>query len=143
MKNYSLLAVFLGLVSCGTSARPDPRVAEIQSLHQQIVTAQQASAAQEKNAELVRLGRSAEARERFTDLLQQSRTNLASLQQLDPAKAQDPTQVALVGAAATKEAELLKSARATVTLNQYLITTAKKRSRTLDSLNQVITGVKK
>lgn len=143
MKSHSFLAVLLGLTACGTPAKPDPRVAEIQAQHQQIVLAEKESAAQSKNAELVRLGRSGEAQKRFAQLLQESQSNLTSLAQLDPAKSQDPTQVALVGTAATKEAELLKAAKATVSLNQYFITTAEKRSRTMDSLNQVINGVKK
>ena len=143
MKSYSFLAVLLGLTACGTPAKPDPRVAEIQAQHQQIVLAEKESAAQSKNAELVRLGRPAEAQKRFAELLQESQSNIASLAQLDPAKSQDPAQVALVGTAATKEAELLKAAKATVTYNQYIINTAEKRSRTMDSLNQVINGTKK
>ena len=143
MKSFSYLALFLGLTACGTPVKPDPRVAVIQAQHQQIVAAQKESAAQEKNAELVRLGRPAESQKRFAELLQESQANLASLAQLDPAKSQDPGQVALVGTAATKEAELLKAAQATVTYNQYIITTAEKRSRTMDSLNQVINSVKK
>ena len=137
------MAVFLGLTACGTPAKPDPRITEIQAQHQQIVLTGKEAAAQSKDAELVRLGRPAETQKRFAQLLQESQANLANLAQLDPTKSQDPTQVGLVGAAATKEAELLKAAKATVTFNQYLITTAEKRSRTMDSLNQVINGVKK
>lgn len=143
MKSFLYLAVFIGLAGCGTPSKPDPRIATIQSQHQQIVAAQKESAAQEKNAELIRLGRPAEAQKRFTDLLQQSQANLVGIEQLDPAKSQEAEQVALVGTAATKEAELLKAAKATVTYNQYIITTAEKRSRTMDSLNQVINGGKK
>lgn len=142
MKTYFILAVLLGLTACGTSTKPDPRIPAIQAQHQQIVAAQRESAAQEKNAELIRLGEAAGAHKRFADLLQQSKANLASIEQLDPAKSQDPEQIALVSTAAMKEAELVKAAKAMVTYNQYLITTAEKRSRLMDSLGQIINAAK-
>ena len=138
MKTNLFLAALLGLAACGAPARPDPRIAQIQAQHRQLVAARQESAAQEKDAELVRLGRPAEARRRFAELLRRSRATLAGVGQLNPARAQEPAQVALVGTAATQEAELLQSARAMVAYNRYLITTARRRDRTVDSLNRVI-----
>lgn len=142
MKTPIYLVALLSLAACGTPAKPDPRISTIRVQHQQILAAQRESAAQEKDPELIRLGRPAEAQKRFADLLQQSQANLASLAQLDSTKSQDPAQIELVGAAATKEAELLTSAKAMVTYNAYQIKAAAKRSRTLDSLNQIINAGK-
>ena len=142
MKNPLYLAVLLGLAACGTPAKPDPRLATIQAQHQQLLAAQRESAAQEKDLELIRLGRTAEAQKRFGDLVQQSQANLTSVAQLDPARSQEPAQIELVSAAATKEAELLAAAKATVSYNAYQIKVAAKRQRTLDSLSQIINAAK-
>jgi len=132
---HLLLVASLALVSaCGSAAKPDPRLAQIRVQHQQILAVQQQAAAQASNPVLVaaRQNQNYDAQQVLAELVRQSNSNLASLDQLDPNKGQEAEQIALVADLATKEDMLLRRAQSSTKTNQRLID----RAHTLDSLNQ-------
>jgi len=138
MKLTSFLTlVLLGLSACGSADKPDARIAAIKQQHQEILAKQKASSIQETAPELVKNGRASDAQKNFKDLVQQSTANLASLDQLDASKSQEPAQIALVGELAAKETELLARAESTVKLNDIMLARAKKNARELDSLTRL------
>jgi hypothetical protein len=131
MKTFPL-AVLALLTACGSAAKPDPRIATIRQQHQQILAVQDTVATQAKNPALADARGSFDAQRVVAELVQQSQTNLAVLDQLDATKSQDPGQLALVTELATKETALLRRAEASPKLNKQLIT----RKHTLDSISQ-------
>jgi len=129
MKNTFLLVLGLALTSCGadsttgtatTSAtavaspaagiNPDPRVATIRQQHEVLLARQKeyvAQLGQLKGYEKLTPQREKKSKEQFASLIERSQANLNALGQLDPDKAQEPAQVALVGEIAEKEAYLV------------------------------------
>jgi hypothetical protein len=110
MKTNVCLALSLLLAGCDSaSVKPDPRVAVIHRQHEQLLAKQK-----EYNAQLNTLtgneklsaSHIAHSKQRFAEIIEQSQANLNALDQLDPAKSQDPAQVALVGEIAAKEASI-------------------------------------
>jgi hypothetical protein len=132
-----LASVLLSLAACSSADKPDPRIAAIKQQHQEILAKQKASAVQEAAPELVKNGRADDAKKNLADIVQQSTANLASLDQLDAGKSQEPAQIALVGELAAKETELVGRAESTVKLNDMMLARAKKNARELDSLTRL------
>lgn len=129
MKNTLFLVLGLALTSCGSdsttgtaatsatavaspaaSTNPDPRVATIRKQHELLLAKQKEYEAQLgklKGYEKLTPQRAKKSKEQFASLIERSQANLTALGQLDPDKAQDPAQVALVGEIAEKEAYLV------------------------------------
>lgn len=120
MKYTIILAASIFLAGCesdnttgaasitGSGAtKPDPRVAVIHQQHEQLLAKQKQYVAQLSTltgSERLSPEHIAHSKQRFAEIIQQSQANLTALNQLDPAKSQDPAQVALVGELASKEA---------------------------------------
>ena len=111
MKTFLLLASVLIATSCGSdAAKPDPRVATIHQQHEQLLTQQKQYVAllgSLTGPEKLSPAHIKDSQQRFADMVQQSQDNLTAVDQLDPGKAQEPAQTALVGELATKEAGIL------------------------------------
>lgn len=138
MKPTSFLtSVLLGLSACGSVDKPDARIVAIKQQHQEILAKQKASSMQETAPELVKNGRADDAKKNLADIVDQSTANLATLDQLDASKSQEPAQIALVGELAAKETELVARAESTVKLNDMMLARAKKNARELDSLTRL------
>lgn len=135
MKTTLFLAL-LGLVSCGSPSAPaaDPRIAEIKALHQQILAQQKPLAETEKDPSLLRYGHLQERQQSYKQIVARSEANLATLDQLDPAKSQDATQAALVGESLRQEQALASGAARLVALNQKFITDSKQIDKVLDDV---------
>ena len=126
MKSILLLALFFSLGTCLAAGKPDPRTAQIHAMHQQLLVKQNALAAQAKNPALVANGGNGDAKRIFSTVVQESQANLTALDQLSPAKASDPAQVALVGELLAKEKELLERGSDILARNEsFLARTAK------------------
>ncbi|GAB3720429.1 hypothetical protein GCM10027594_00360 [Hymenobacter agri] len=96
------------------SANPDPRVDTVRQQHQRLLSIQQeylVQLGQLKGNEKLSPKRVQKSKEDYTYFIGQSQANLTALDQLDPAKAQDPAQVALVGEIAEKQASVLNLAK--------------------------------
>ena len=106
-----MLALGLIMASCGSeAAKPDPRVATIHQQHEQLLTKQKQYVAllpMLNGSEKLSPAHIKDSEQRFADMVQQSHDNLTAVEQLDPGKAQDPAQTALVGELTVKEAGIL------------------------------------
>ena len=111
MKTFLFLPLALLAASCSSEvAKPDPRVATIHQQHEQLLTQQKQYVTllpTLTGPEKLSPAHIKDSEQRFADMVQQSQDNLTALDQLDPAKAQDPAQTALVGELAAKEAGIL------------------------------------
>ena len=111
MKTFLLLASALLATSCSSDvAKPDPRVATIHQQHEQLLRQQKQYVAllpTLTGPEKLSPAHIKDSEQRFDDIVQQSKEYLTALDQLDPAKAQDPAQTTLVGELAAKEAGIL------------------------------------
>ena len=111
MKTFLWLAAALLVTSCGSdAAKPDPRVATIRQQHEQLLLQQKQYVTllpTLAGPEKLSPAHIKDSEQRFADMVEQSQANLTALDQLDPAKAQDPAQTALVGELAAKEADIL------------------------------------
>jgi hypothetical protein len=102
------------VASAAASANPDPRVDSVRAQHQQLLNIQQAylvQVGQLKGMEKLSPARVEKSKEDYTYFIGQSQANLTALDQLDPSKAQEPAQVALVGEIAEKQKSVLTLAR--------------------------------
>ena len=111
MKNALILSLWLLLAGCGSdAAKPDPRVATIRQQHELLLTHQKeyyALLGTLTGNERLSPAHIKDSRQRFADMVEQSQANLTAVDQLDPAKSQDPAQIALVAELATKENSIL------------------------------------
>ena len=111
MKTILMLALGLIMASCGSeAAKPDPRVATIHQQHEQLLTQQKQYVVllgSLTGPEKLSPAHIQDSQQRFADMVQQSQDNLTAVEQLDPGKAQDPAQTALVGELAAKETGIL------------------------------------
>jgi len=151
MKSILFLAL-LGLTACGpgsadtpaaasntaTSAAPgpasDPRIDQIRALHQQILAQQKPLEETEKDPVMLRYGHLKERQQAYKELLDGSQANLATIDQLDPAKSQDATQAALVAESLRKEQAFSAEAVRLVAVNQKFIDSSRKSDKTLDRI---------
>ncbi|MBF9239837.1 hypothetical protein I2I05_20755 [Hymenobacter sp. BT683] len=96
--------------TAATDSNPDPRVATIRQQHEQLLVMQKEYVAQLstlKGFEKLSPARTKKSTEHFNFLIEQSQANLTALDQLDEGKAQEPTQITLVGEFGEKQASLL------------------------------------
>ena len=129
MKNTLILMLGVALASCSpdsttgsattsatvvaspaASTNPDPRVATIRRQHELLLAKQKEYVVQLgllKGSEKLTLQREKKSKEQFASLIERSQANLTALDQLDPDKAKDPAQVALVSEVAEKQAYLV------------------------------------
>lgn len=129
MKNTLLLMFGLALASCGSdsttgtatmsatavampaaSTNPDPRVAAVRQQHELLLAKQKEyvlQLGQLQGLEKLTPQREKKSKGQFASLIERSQANLTALDQLDPDKAKDPAQVALVGEIAEKQAYLV------------------------------------
>ncbi|MGI4870711.1 MAG: hypothetical protein ACRYFX_05965 [Janthinobacterium lividum] len=129
MKLLLLLAGWLLCVSAA-SAKPDPRAAQIHALHQKILAKQKTLDAQTANPLFVAAGGTKDAKRIYTNILQESKQVLVTLDQLSPAKSGDATQVTLVGELLDKETGLYDQATAVISQNQDYIERLRKSQPT-------------
>lgn len=92
------------------SANPDPRIATIRQQHEQLLATQKeyiTQLGQLKGNEKLSSARVIKSTGQFAGIIKQSQANLIALEQLNPSKWQDPSQVALIGEISEKQASLL------------------------------------
>lgn len=133
MKNNLLLALGVLLAGCGpdattsvtpptqttaatpvASANPDPRAATIRQQHEQLLTIQEQyldQLGQLKGYEKLSPARVKKSKEDYAYFIEQSQANINALELLDGSKYQEPSQIALVGEMATKQAHFLSLAK--------------------------------
>jgi hypothetical protein len=107
MKRCFFFAFLLSLGACGFATKVDPRIAHIRQEHQQLLAKQQAAFTVGAQVGI--------AREGLRQLVRQSEAIQQALDQLDPARSQEPAQVALITELAREQAKLMEGA-AVVTL---------------------------
>jgi len=129
MKNTLLLTLGVALASCSSdkttgpattsatadaspaaSTNPDPRAATIRQQHELLLAKQKGyfvQLGQLKGHEKLTPQREEKSKGQFASLIERSQATLTALDQLDPDKAKDPAQVALIGELAEKQAYLV------------------------------------
>lgn len=123
------------LSTLATAPNADPRIAQIQALHEQLLALQkpfsdtenqidalQAELNKEKNSEMLQRDKDLPDRHReYANLVATSKTDMSTLSQLDQGKSQDVTQAQLIGESLEREKAMVNRATELVEKNRTMI----------------------
>lgn len=128
---YYLLAGLLSLTACGSADTPtanapavasptssDTRIAQIRTLHQQLLAIQKPLEETEKNPVIAKDKGMPGRHKEFMDMVAASQEMQGTIDQLNPDKSQEPAQAALVGETLRRTQAMVKRANSLVAMNQ-------------------------